>query len=264
MMWCDRCGGALFVRAGRDRSGRQLHRCRGCGRRLTARSLTAFRGRHFSAEVILLAVRWYLCYRLSYRELAEWLAESGVCVDPSTIWDWVQAYAPKLSALAQAHCSSVGTRWRVDETYVKVAGHQLYLYRAIDEHGQVLKCLLSERRDTIAAQIFLGLAQDAAGVLPPRVITDRAGCYVEAVPLECPGAKHLTRRYLNNRLERDHQHLKGRIRPMRGFKTWQAAWTFCRAHDVVRNLRGGHSPLAVGATPRERLEIGWAALASAL
>src|ERR671939_1892537 len=96
-MQCDRCGGEVFVRAGRDRSGRQLQRCRGCGRRLTARSLTAFRGRHFPQEVILLAVRWYLRYRLTYAEVAEWLAERGVQVDPSTIWDWVQAYAPKLT-----------------------------------------------------------------------------------------------------------------------------------------------------------------------
>ena len=73
-----------------------------------------------------------------------------------------------------------------------------------------------------------------------------------------------TRRYLNNRLERDHQHLKGRIRPMRGFKSWRAAWTFCRAHDLVRNLRAGHSSLAVGSTPRERLQAGWAALAASL
>jgi hypothetical protein len=86
-MQCDRCGGEVFVRAGRDRSGRQLQRCRGCGRRLTARSLTAFRDRHFPDEVILLAVRWYLGYRLTYAEVAELLAERGVSVDPSTIWD---------------------------------------------------------------------------------------------------------------------------------------------------------------------------------
>jgi transposase-like protein len=214
--------------------------------------------------VILLAVRWYLRYRLTYAEVAEWLAERGVSVDPSTIWDWVQAYAPKLNEAARAHRSPAGVRWRVDETYVKVAGRPLYLYRAIDERGQVLDCLLSDRRDTIAARLFLLWAQDRAGAAPTRVITERAGCYVDAVRAECPGAKHLTRRYLNNRLERDHQHLKGRIRPMRGFKSWRAAWTFCRAHDLVRNLRAGHSSLAVGSTPRERLQAGWAALAASL
>ena len=263
-MQCDRCGSEAFVRAGRDRAGRQLQRCRGCGRRLTVRSRTAFRGRHFPDEVILLAVRWYLRYRLTYAEVAEWLAERGVSVDPSTIWDWVQAYAPKLNAAARAHRSPAGARWRGGETHVKVAGRQLYLYRAIDERAQVLDCLLSDRRDTIAARLFLLWAQHRAGAAPTRVITDRAGCYVDAVRVECPAAKHLTRRYLNNRLERDHQHLKGRIRPMRGFKSWRAAWTFCRAHDLVRNLRAGHSSVAVGRTPRERLQAGWAALAASL
>jgi IS6 family transposase len=134
----------------------------------------------------------------------------------------------------------------------------------MEEHGQVLDCLSSDRRGTIAARLFLLWAQDAAGAMPTRAITDRAACYVEAVRMECPGAKHRTRRYLNNRLERDHQHLKGRIRPLRGFKSWRAAWTFCRGHDLMRNLRAGHSRLAVGATPRERLETGWAALAASL
>jgi transposase-like protein len=172
---CNRCGDEAFVRAGRDRAGRQLHRCRACGRRLTARSRTAFRGRHFPDEVILLAVRWYVRYRLTYAEVAEWLAECGVSADPSTIWDWVQAYAPKLNEAARVHRAPAGTRWRVDETYVKVSRRQLYLYRAIDEHGQVLDCLLSDRRDTTAARLFLLWAQDRAGAAPTRVITDRAG-----------------------------------------------------------------------------------------
>ena len=87
---------------------------------------------------------------------------------------------------------------------------------------------------------------------------------MDAIRPECPGAKHLSRRYLNKRLERDHQHLKGSLRPMRGFKSWRAARAFCRAHDLVRNLRAGHSRLAVGPTARERLEAGWAALAAGL
>jgi transposase-like protein len=152
----------------------------------------------------------------------------------------------------------------VDETYLEVGGRQQYPYRAIDEHGQVLDCVLSDRRDTTAARLFLLWAQDRAGGAPTRVITDRAGCSVDAVRLECPEAKHPTRRYVKNRLERDHQHLKGRIRPMRGFQSWRAAWIFCRGHDLVRNLRAGHNGLAVGATPRERLQAGWAALAASL
>ncbi len=151
----------------------------------------------------------------------------------------------------------------MDETYLRVQGHWMYLFRAIDEHGQVLDCYLDERRDWIAAGAFFQWALALTGATPSRVITDKAAIDPEMVQLLCPGAKHRTRRYLNNRLERDHQFLKGRVRPMRGFKSQRAAWTFARGHDLVRNLRAGHSRLAIGDTPLQRLTSGWAALAAA-
>ena len=114
-MRCDRCAGEEFTKAGRDRAGRQLYRCSGCGRRVTARSASAFSGSRFPDDVIALAVRWYLRYRLSYAEVAEWLAERGVTVDPSTLYDWVQAFTPRFVEAARAHRPRVGTRWRVDE-----------------------------------------------------------------------------------------------------------------------------------------------------
>ena len=104
-MQCDRCLGEPFTKAGRDRKVRQLYRCRACGRRLTTRSGSAFALREpgdcFPDEVIALAVRWYLCYRLRYAEVAEWLAERGVIIDPSTIYDWVRAF-PRASLLLPA------------------------------------------------------------------------------------------------------------------------------------------------------------------
>src|SRR3712207_709747 len=113
-MRCDQYAGERFTKAGRDRSGRQLYRCTGCGRRLTARGGSAFSGYRFPDEVIALAVRWYLRYRLSYVDVAEWLAERGVAVDPSTIYDWVQAFTPRFLEAARAHRTRAGTRWRVD------------------------------------------------------------------------------------------------------------------------------------------------------
>src|SRR5919199_6758665 len=94
-MQCDRCAGEAFTKAGRDRLGRQLWRCQVCGRRLAARSGSAFSGYRFPDEIIALAVRWYLRFRLSYVDLADWLAERGVTVDPSTIYDWVQTFTPR-------------------------------------------------------------------------------------------------------------------------------------------------------------------------
>src|SRR5215212_10793434 len=102
-MRCERCTGGGFTKAGRDRARRQLYRCTECGRRLTARTGSAFSGYRFPDDVIALAVRWYLRYRLSYVEVAELLAERGVVVDPSTVYDWVQAFTPRFIEAARAH-----------------------------------------------------------------------------------------------------------------------------------------------------------------
>src|SRR3712207_2144016 len=121
-MQCERCAGERFTKAGRDRAGRQFHRCTGCGRRVTARTGSAFSGYRFPDEVIALAVRWYLRYCLSYADVAEWVAERGITVDPSTVYDWVQAFTPRFVEAARTHRSRVGTRWRVDETLLKIGG----------------------------------------------------------------------------------------------------------------------------------------------
>ena len=135
-MQCDRCASERFTRAGRDRHGRQMYRCVVCGRRMTTRSGSAFRGYRFPDDIIALAVRWHLCYRLSYADVAEWLAERGIMVDPSTIYDWVRTCTPRFIAATRAHRAPVGGRWYVDETYLKIDGRQRYLFRAIDEQGQ--------------------------------------------------------------------------------------------------------------------------------
>src|SRR5918998_1698259 len=113
-MQCDRCAGEHFTKAGRDRQGRQLYRCQGCGRRLTMRSGLAFNGYRFPDEVIALAVRCSLRYRLSYADVVEWLAERGVSVDPSTVYDWVRAFTPRFIAAARAFRTPIGRWWRVD------------------------------------------------------------------------------------------------------------------------------------------------------
>src|SRR3712207_6573777 len=111
-MQCDRGLGEQFTTAGRDRKGRQLYRCHACGRRLTTRSGSAFSGYRFPDEVIGLAVGGYLRCRLSYADIVEWLAERGIMVDPSTIYDWVRTFTPRFIAAARAHRSLVSSRWR--------------------------------------------------------------------------------------------------------------------------------------------------------
>src|ERR687893_664315 len=100
-MQCTQCAGKEFTKAGRDRHGRQAYRCRGCARRMTERSNSAFSGYRFPKDVIALTVRWYLRYRLSYVEVAEWLAEGGGAVAPSTLSDWGQAFTPRLVGAAR-------------------------------------------------------------------------------------------------------------------------------------------------------------------
>ncbi len=162
------------------------------------------------------------------------------------------------------HRAQVGRRWRVDETYIKIAKQWHYLYRAIDEHGQIVDVYLSDRRDRAAAQAFFAGAIDTRTVRPSRVTTDQAKCYPPALRAVLPEAEHRTSNYLNNGLERDHQHLKGRLRPMRWFKTRGGASNFCRGHALIRNLRQGFSSLTVTVASPLRLASAWCALAATL
>lgn len=263
-MQCAQCVSDQFTKAGRDRLGRQIHRCRGCGRRGTARTGSAFSGYRFPDDVIALAVRWYLRYRLSYDDVVELLTERGISVDASTVYDWVRAFTPRFIEAARTHRSPIGKRWRVDETYIKVGKRWRYLFRAIDEHGQIVDVYLSDRRNAAAARAFLEAAIGATTVAPTRVTSDKAKCYPPAVHAVLPNAEHRTSKYLNNGLERDHQHLKGRIRPMRWFKTLGGASNFSRGHALIRNLLRGFSSLAAVVPARRRLATAWSVLAASL
>jgi transposase-like protein len=231
---------------------------------MTGRSGSAFSGYRFPDEVIALAVRWYLRFRLSYADVVEWLAERGVEVDASTVYDWVRVFTPRFISAVGAHRSAVGRRWRVDETYIKIAKRWHYLFRAIDEHGQIVDVYLSDRRDRVAAEAFFTGAVQTTTVTPSKVTTDKAKCYPRAVHTILPNVEHRTSKYLNNGLERDHQHLKGRIRPMRRFKTTGGASNFCRGHALIRNLARGHSSFAAEAAPGVRLATAWSALTATL
>jgi transposase-like protein len=127
----------------------------------------------------------------------------------------------------------------VDETYVKVAGRWGYVYRAIDEHGQVVEVLFQEQRDTEAATAFFRTALENTGVIPHTVTTDKAAAYPPALAQVLPEVEHVTGKAVQQRIERDHQHLKGRLKVFRGCKSAGGAQRFCRAHGFVRNLCQG-------------------------
>ncbi len=138
-------------------------------------SASPFKWRHFEGQIILLCVRWYLRYSLSYRDLEEMMAERGLRVDHTTIYRWVQSYAPELEKRCRPHLKQTNDSWRVDETYIKVKGEWMYLYRAVDSAGNTLEFMLSENRDTQAAKRFLSKALGACHTITPRVINVDTG-----------------------------------------------------------------------------------------
>ena len=132
---------------------------------------TPFKWRHFEPELILLCVRWYLRYALSYRELTEMMRDRGLSVHHTTIFRWVQRYAPELDRRCRPFLRRTNDSYRIDETYVRVGGAWMYLYRGVDSNGDTLDFLLRAKRDRSAAKAFFGKTLAAAHTTPPRVIT---------------------------------------------------------------------------------------------
>ena len=267
-MKCIRCESERTRKDGQTRLAGQRWRCNECHRRFTARSTSAFSHRGFPDDVIALAVRWYVRYRLSYADVVEWFAERGLVVNRSTIYRWVQRFLPLFGEAARAHRRQVGAKWRVDETYCRLNGKWTYIYRAIDQDGQVVDAYFSKRRNANAAEGFFRRAIEETGVMPTRVTTDKAKCYPPALRAVLPDAEHRTSKYLNNGIERDHGHLKQRLYPMRGFGyplgVEASADVIVRGHALVRNLRNGFSNLTVAVPPNLRLAVAWPQLARAL
>jgi transposase-like protein len=182
--------------------------------------VSAFAGFRYPPDVIVLAVRWYLRFNLSYRDVEEFLVERGVDVDHVTVFRWVQRFVPLLADAARFARRSPGDRWFVDETYVKVNGVWRYVYRAIDQDGQVIDMLVSARRDADSARRFFQRALSTLKATPSEVVTDAAAIYPAVLDELIPKAWHHVERYANNPIEADHSQLKHRLRPMRGLQTW--------------------------------------------
>ena len=198
--------------------------------------MMSFKQRHFKQDVILMLIRWYVAYALSYRDIEELAMERGLKVDHSTINRWVIRYSPQLEeSFRKRHKRPVGVSWRMDETYIKVKGKWVYLYRAVDKEGQTVDFMLSEKRDEPAARAFFNKAIGSNG-LPEKVTMDKsvankAGvntinlalallCMFGGLPL------HMTVRqikYLHNIIEQDHRFVKKITYGMRGFKAFYSA-----------------------------------------
>jgi transposase-like protein len=209
--------------------------------------LSIFKRRRFPVAIILLCVRWYCKYGISYRDLAEMMQERGIVVDPSTIFRWVQRYAPEIQKRVRQYQGKRSGSWRVDETYVRVGGRWTYLFRAVDKHGRLIAFMLSDRRNTNAAYRFLPKAIKAMSTYPPfSITTEKLASYPKAIlrlqneGLLSKNVVHRTSKYLNNIIEADHGALKRVIRRTRGFQTMKTAAAPLTGFEIMRMIRRGH------------------------
>ena len=210
------------------------------------RRSSLFRGRHFRDEVIVLCLRWYLRYPLSYRDLEEMMMERGLRVDHSTIARWVLRYAPVLNERIRSEMRQPNRSWRADETYVRVSGQWTYLYRAIDSAGNTIDFLLSPYRDFAAARAFLQLAVTQAGRVQPRVINvDGHPAYRAAIE-DLKRSGELSRRcrcrrsrYVNNKIEQDHRFVKKRVVASQWFRSFDGALNTIAGYEAMNIIRKG-------------------------
>ena len=201
-----------------------------------------YRRRRFDAEVIELCVRWYITYRLSYRDLVAMMAERGISVSHTTIHRWVIRYVPEFEKRWNRFARPVNTSWRVDETYINIRGKWHFLYRAVDKHGKTVDFLLRPGRSIAAAQAFFRKALSTTLPRWPRKIRldghKQSHLALRLLRREDPKWTYVQVRrsqYLNNLIEQDHRTVKRRCTSMGGFKTF-----------VMRPLRWPESSLRIG------------------
>ena len=213
------------------------------------REMTMFKGRHFDQSIILLCVRWYLAYGLSLRDLKEMMSERGISVDHSTIHRWVVHFSPLILDRFNRRKRAVTGKWHADETYIKVRGQWMYLYRAIDSVGDTVDFWFSQHRNLAAAKRFFTKAIERHG-RPQRIVIDGSQTNREAI-ISCDMTSRLQERrrlhtkpirirqsqYLNNRIEQDHRRIKRRVRSMLGFKSFTSATITLAGIEMVQMMR---------------------------
>jgi putative transposase len=206
---------------------------------------------HYPLEVMLTCVRWYVAYPLSLRHVEEMMQERGVFVDHSTVHRWAIKVLPVMAAVFRQRKRLVGGSWRMDETYIKVAGKWKYLYRAVDRAGDTVDFLLSAKRDKAAARPFLERAIDLHGV-PEKITIDKSGANAAAIESvrtdACVGVLMRQNKYLNKIVEQDHRAVKRVTQPMIGFKSFWSARIVIAGIETMHMVKKGQMNCPVGST----------------
>src|SRR6202165_4115195 len=236
---CPYCSSLDLTRDGHNQRGRVVRACRACGRHATSESTSLMAGHRFPRDIILLAVRYYLQLGAAAERIAGLLADRGIDISGRTILRWVQKFGPALSTEIRRYRKPVSTTWLVDETYVKILGRWHYLYRGVDQDGEVLDCRLSRTRDLAAAEAFFRCTINSTGCMPKHVVTDKAAFYPSAIRTCAPGAKHTATGFYNlvistNRCERNHGYVQSRVRSMRGLKSFACATRLFPVLDALQ------------------------------
>jgi putative transposase len=198
------------------------------------------KGMRFPIDVILVCIRWYAAYPLSYRHLEEMMEERGVVVDHSSINRWAIRFLPLLEKVFRKYKRPVGRSWRMDETYIKVKGVWKYLYRAVDKEGKTVDFLLTAKRDKAAAKRFFDKAMQDHGV-PEKVTMDKSGANKAAIDEMSAGREIpiVVRqvKYLNNVVEQDHRAIKRVTKPMLNFKSFRCAKNVLAGIELMHMIR---------------------------
>jgi len=207
---------------------------------------SSFKWRHYEPQIILLCVRWYCRYQLSYRDLEAMMSERGLNVHFTTIFRWLQRYAPEINKRIRPHLKLAGASYRVDETYVKVGTQWKYLYRAVDKEGQTIEFMLSAKRDIFAAKRFFKKMMRADHRrLPFSISVDKHASYPDAfatsqkekvLPKDCCLRRV---KYLNNVIEQDHRFIKKKVRAAQCFKRFQTAERTLEGVEAINMMRKG-------------------------
>ena len=212
-------------------------------------SMLATKGLRFPLDIVLVCIRWYAAYPLSYRHLEEMMEERGVSVDHSSINRWAIRFLPVLEKAFRRHKHPVGASWRMDETYIKVKGVWKYLYRAVDKQGKTIDFLLTAKRDKAAALRFFDKAMKASGA-PEKVTMDKSGANTAA--MDAINARREPQiairqvKYLNNIVEQDHRAIKRITRPMLNFKSFPAARCVLAGIELMHMIRKGQFKIKDG------------------
>src|SRR5271156_2589207 len=228
-----------------------------------------FEGRHFDREIIVLCVRWYLRFKLSYRDLVEMMAERGLSLVHTTIMRWVHHYASEFERRWNRFARPAGSSWRVDETYVKIRGEWVYLYRAVDSAGQTVDFRLSGKRDVGAAKAFFRKAIKSQGS-PPRTITldGYAASHRAVREMKTDGqlptdTKVRSWKYLDNLIEQDHRGVRLRIGPMLGLKWFRTAAITIAGIELLRRIHKGQFNLGRLCLKDRSAPVLWSAVLAA-